>query len=183
MPPSPRARPARGRRARAGPGSVSLGLELLASACLLRSGVVRWFPMQNKFCPFSPGYQYDNRSATDPIGYFTKLGIAFVSWWTLSGWPLHNTGAISPKDDPHVAAIATRLRRTPTQVLLRWALQHGAAVIPTSRTHAADNAAVFNFVLDEAHMATISGLSWFFATDRNEPQFADVLGVQEAATS
>ena len=120
--------------------------------------------MQNKFCPFSPGYQYDNRSATDPIGYFTKLGIAFVSYSTLSGWPLHNSGAISPKDDPHVAAIATRLRRTPTQVLLRWALQHGAAVIPTSRTHAADNAAVFNFVLDEAHMATISGLSWFFAT-------------------
>lgn len=139
--------------------------------------------VQNKFCPFSPGYQYDNHSATDPIGYFTKLGIAFVSYSTLSGWPLHNSGAISPKDDPHVAAIATRLRRTPTQVLLRWALQHGAAVIPTSRTHAADNAAVFNFELDEADMATISGLSWFFATDRNKPQFADVLGVQEAATS
>ena len=137
--------------------------------------------VQNKFCPFSPGYQYDNHSASDPIGYFTKLGIAFVSYSTLSGWPLHNSGAISPKDDPHVAAIAKRLQRTPTQVLLRWALQHGAAVIPTSRTHAADNAAVFDFELTEMDMATISGLSWFFATDGNTPQFADVLGIQIAA--
>ena len=136
--------------------------------------------VQNKFCPFSPGFQYDNRSATDPIDYFKKLGIAFVSYSTLSGWPLHNSGAISPKDDPHVAAVATRLQRTPAQVLLRWALQHGAAVIPTSRTHAADNAALFDFELDEVDMVRISGLSWFFATDRNIPQFADVLAVQRS---
>jgi|EP01046_Picozoa_sp_COSAG06_P033719 hypothetical protein len=79
----------------------------------------------------------------------------------LQGWPLHNSGAISPKDDPHVAVIAAKRQRTPTQVLLRWALQHGAAVIPTSRTHSADNAAVFDFVLSDEEMATISGLSWF----------------------
>ena len=87
-------------------------------------------------------------------------------------------------DDPHVAAIATRLHHTPTQVLLRWALQHGAAVIPTSRTHAADNAAVFDFELDEGDMAAISGMSWFFEVPhRNMPQFADVLAVQTAAGS
>ena len=123
---------------------------------ILSIATVKPHVVQNKFCPYSPGFQYDNRSAADPISYFTKLGIAFVSYSTLSGWPLHNSGAISPKDDPHVAAIATRLHHTPTQVLLRWALQHGAAVIPTSRTHAADNAAVFDFELDEGDMAAIS---------------------------
>ena len=98
----------------------------------------------------------------------------------LQGWPLHNSGAISPKDDPHVAVIAAKRQRTPTQVLLRWALQHGAAVIPTSRTHSADNAAVFDFALSDEEMATISGLSWFMEGEGNTPQFADVLGVKAA---
>lgn len=154
-------------------------MEAILSVAKVKPHVV-----QNKFCPFAPGYQYDNHSAADPISYFTKLGIAFVSYSTLSGWPLHKSGAISPKDDPHVAAVAKRLQRTPTQVLLRWALQHGAAVIPTSRTHAADNAAVFDFELDEVDMAAISGMSWFFEVpDRNTPQFADVLAVQTAPGS
>ena len=69
----------------------------------------------------------------------------------------------SPKDDPHIEAIAAKYGRSPAQVLLRWALQHGAAVIPTSRSHSGDNAALFDFALSGDDMATVSGLAWFDA--------------------
>ena len=85
--------------------------------------------------------------------------------------------AVSPHRWRCVAgAVAERLGRTPAQVLLRWALQHGAAVIPTSRSpeRSASNAALFNFALSEADMAELSGLAWFLAAPGNTPHVANV---------
>ena len=68
---------------------------------ILSIATIRPEVVQNKFCPFSPGFQY-SADGSDPVDYFQSLGMAYVSYSTLSGWPLHHLGAISPKDDPHV---------------------------------------------------------------------------------
>ena len=56
--------------------------------------------------------------------------------------------------DPHVKAIAQRHRKTSSQVLHRWLLQLGAAVIPrsTKRARITENGDLFSFALSEADM-------------------------------
>jgi len=62
--------------------------------------------------------------------------------------------------DPVIGAIAERLGRTPAQVTLRWHLQRGDIVFPKSvnRSRIEENFRIFDFALDEADMAAISGL-------------------------
>jgi diketogulonate reductase-like aldo/keto reductase len=63
-------------------------------------------------------------------------------------------------DDPALEAVALEAGRTPAQVLIRWSLQKGFIVIPRSTNPAriAENAAVFDFALDEAQMANLDAL-------------------------
>ncbi|WP_225026243.1 aldo/keto reductase [Xinfangfangia pollutisoli] len=59
-----------------------------------------------------------------------------------------------------IAAAAARCGKSPAQVILRWHLQIGAAVIPRSTRAAglAENLALFDFALTEAEMAAIAAL-------------------------
>jgi diketogulonate reductase-like aldo/keto reductase len=63
-------------------------------------------------------------------------------------------------DDSTVAAIATEVERTHAQVLVRWSLQKGFVVLPRSsnRNRIAENAAVFDFALDDGQMARLDAL-------------------------
>jgi 2,5-diketo-D-gluconate reductase A len=63
-------------------------------------------------------------------------------------------------DDPVIKEIAERLGKTPAQVTLRWHVQRGDVVFPKSvtRSRVEENFAIFDFELDEAAMAAISGL-------------------------
>jgi hypothetical protein len=56
--------------------------------------------------------------------------VAVVGYSTLRGWPL----SLAAIEDPHVEAIAERIGRSPSQVLLRWCLQSGVTVIPRSKS-------------------------------------------------
>ena len=60
-----------------------------------------------------------------------------------------------------VTAAAARLGKSPAQVVLRWGIQRGTAIIPktskVARMH--ENIAIFDFVLSEAEMAAISALN------------------------
>ena len=62
--------------------------------------------------------------------------------------------------DPAVEKVASRVGRTPSQVTLRWHLQRGDIVFPKStkveRMH--ENFSLFDFELDDAAMAALSGL-------------------------
>ena len=62
--------------------------------------------------------------------------------------------------DEAVARVAERVGRTPAQVLLRWCLQHGTAVIPksTHRERIEENGALFDFELGEPDMAELDSL-------------------------
>jgi 2,5-diketo-D-gluconate reductase A len=62
--------------------------------------------------------------------------------------------------DPTVEAVAREVSRTPAQVVLRWHVQRGDIVFPKSKTpsRVRENAAIFDFELDEGSMAAISSL-------------------------
>ena len=57
--------------------------------------------------------------------------------------------------------VAAGQRRSPAQVLLRWGIQRGTAVVPKSanQQRLAENLKVFDFELTEAEMRSISGLN------------------------
>jgi diketogulonate reductase-like aldo/keto reductase len=61
---------------------------------------------------------------------------------------------------PVVTEVAAQVRRTPAQVLLRWALQRDLVVLPKSvrPERIAENAAIFDFVLDATAMERLDGL-------------------------
>ena len=63
-------------------------------------------------------------------------------------------------NDLAITAVAARLGRTPAQVMLRWAIQHQAVVIPKSshEERIRSNARVFDFELTDANMQTLDAL-------------------------
>ena len=63
-------------------------------------------------------------------------------------------------DDTTVASIAAEVGRTPAQVLIRWSLQKGFVVLPRSSNagRIAENAAVFDFTLDDAQIGALDAL-------------------------
>jgi 2,5-diketo-D-gluconate reductase A len=85
--------------------------------------------------------------AWSPIG-----GITFYPGW---GEQRRNVMA-----DPTLADIATRLGKTPAQVMLRWHLQQGRSAIPksTNPTRIAENIDVFDVILTDADLARIDAL-------------------------
>ena len=60
-----------------------------------------------------------------------------------------------------VVAAAGRVGRTPAQVVLRWGVQRGTAIIPktTRRERLVENLALFDFDLSDAEMTAISALN------------------------
>ena len=64
-------------------------------------------------------------------------------------------------DTAVVRDIASRVMRPPAQVVLRWGIQRGTAIIPkTSRVERlSENAALFDFELDDADMKAITALN------------------------
>lgn len=61
---------------------------------------------------------------------------------------------------PEVLEIARQLGRSPAQIVLRWGVQRGTAVIPKSSCpeRLAENIALFDFALTDQQMETISGM-------------------------
>ena len=86
------------------------------------------------------------------LEYCTGQGIAFEAYS-----PLDRGRAVA---HPVIVAIARRMDRDPAQVALRWAIQHGAIVIPksTHRERIRANAAIFDFELAPADMRAIDAL-------------------------
>jgi diketogulonate reductase-like aldo/keto reductase len=96
---------------------------------------------------FSP-YQYRRRL----LEYCREQGVVFEAYSPLA----RGRGL----DHPTIAAVAERLDRTPAQVMLRWAIQHGAVVIPKSsrQERICSNAQLFDFELADADMRSLDAL-------------------------
>ncbi len=87
--------------------------------------------------------------------YCTDKGIQIESWSPIGG----SGGDLL--QDPVVGAVATKHDRSPAQIVIRWHIQQGLVVIPKS-VHAeriVQNAAVFDFELDDDDMAKLDGLN------------------------
>jgi diketogulonate reductase-like aldo/keto reductase len=71
---------------------------------------------------------------------------------------------------PELGPIAERHGRSKSQVLLRWAIQHGLRVIPkaSSDDRVVENAGVFDWELDGEAMATLDAVS---ADDKRRKKF------------
>ena len=83
---------------------------------------------------------------------------------------LRGSGTLTGRhlDDATVATIATRVGRTPAQVLLRWCVQRQTIVIPksTRRERIEENAQIFDFTLSADDMAELDALDRADGTDR-----------------
>jgi len=96
---------------------------------------------------FSP-YHYRRQL----LDYCQEHGIVLEAYSPLArGQGLH---------DPTITGLAERLGRTPAQVMLRWAIQHQAIVIPksTHKERIRAHAQVFDFALSDADMQTLDEL-------------------------
>lgn len=71
-------------------------------------------------------------------------------------------------EHPVIVRIAQRLERTPAQVMLRWAVQHNAIVIPKSsrRDRIRSNAQIFDFELGDDEMRALDSLDRTSGTAR-----------------
>jgi len=110
--------------------------------------------VQNKFSIYSPGEQ--QVGPTSVLPYARERGIQVMGYSVINPWPF----LLPPMQDPHVLAVAARYGKTAAQVLHRWALQLGVAVIPKSATAARieENAKLFDFELSEVDMRILNGL-------------------------
>jgi diketogulonate reductase-like aldo/keto reductase len=116
---------------------------------LLRSADRRPAVNQVQFSP----YHYRRRL----LEYCTEQEVVFEAYSPLArGQGLR---------DPTVTAIAGQLDRTPAQIMLRWAIQHGAVVIPKSsrEDRIRSNAQLFDFELGDDEMEALDALD---RTDR-----------------
>ncbi len=60
-----------------------------------------------------------------------------------------------------IQALAKRYEKSPAQIMLRWSLQHGLAIIPKSQQpqRISENANIFDFVITEDDMEKLDGLN------------------------
>ena len=86
------------------------------------------------------------------LDYCLQQGIVFEAYS-----PLERGRGLQ---DPTIIAVARRLGRTPAQVMLRWAIQHQAVVIPKSsrKDRIQSNAQLFDFELTDADMRSLDAL-------------------------
>jgi diketogulonate reductase-like aldo/keto reductase len=123
-------------------GVSNFGINRLAK---LMRGVSR-MPAVNQV-QFSP-FQYRRRL----LDYCLEQGIVFEAYS-----PLERGKGLQ---EPTIATIAKRLDRTPAQVMLRWAIQHQAVVIPKSsrKDRICSNAELFDFELADSDMRILDAL-------------------------
>jgi diketogulonate reductase-like aldo/keto reductase len=94
---------------------------------LMASATVKPMVVQNKVDVYHVAKQLDNRG--DPIVKFARdNNILVVAYSSFSAYPF----VMKPTEDPIVRSIARRTGLSPAQVILRWSMQKGFAVIPRS---------------------------------------------------
>lgn len=128
-------------------GARQIGISNCYSAALLeslcREAEIPPAVVQNRFYR-ETGYDREIR------GYCREHGIVYQSFWTLTANP-HVLA------DPALTGIASRLERTPEQVLFRWLTQQDVVPLTgtTSVGHMRDDLAIFDFTLSDEELRAI----------------------------
>ncbi len=101
-----------------------------------------------------------------------EYGIKLMSWYPLG----HGDRALI--NEPVFVKLGEKYGKTPAQIILRWHVQMGFAVIPGSRSvdHIRDNLDIFDFSLTEDEMAEAAKLDkgerYYHRTDEQLIRFA-----------
>merc|ERR1712151_572495 len=82
--------------------------------------------VQNKFSIYNPGEQ--QVGPVSVASFARQNGIQVMGYSVINPWPF----LLPPMLDPHVLSVAGRYGKSASQILHRWALQLGIAVIPKS---------------------------------------------------
>lgn len=138
--------------------------------------------LQNIFKIYKQGEQILGSNSQSVMDWARSHGMMMVGYSTINSWP----HLLQPLSDPHVLQIAKAKGRTASQVLHRWALQHGISVIPkaSSIERIRENSQLLDFELSDAQMSALDGLATLSETthDKMLPSWReDVFGL--AATS
>lgn len=101
--------------------------------------------------------------------YLGQYGIVIEAWYPLG----HGDKALLA--EPIFQELAEKYRKTPAQIVLRWHLQEGNVVFPTSRSteHMRENLDVFDFELTEDEMARVNALPQrpYYVVPEDAPDF------------
>ncbi len=98
------------------------------------------------------------------LQYCQSEGIVFTGFSPLGAGSYVSlnmaTNEQSVLNEPVVQSIARELNKSPAQIVLRWGVQRGTAIIPkTSRIdRLRENISIYDFTLDESQMAQITKL-------------------------
>lgn len=122
--------------------------------------------LQNIFKVYKQGEQIISKSPVSLLDWARAHSAAIVGYSVINSWP----HLLPPLQDPHVLAVARTHSRTPSQVLHRWALQHGIAVIPkaSSRERIRENSMLLDFELTPTEIAALDGLSTLSESTHDE---------------
>jgi D-xylose reductase len=99
------------------------------------------------------------------LRFCKDAGVAVTAFSPLGAASYYSIGMAGEGDSaleqPAVRDIASRHGKSPAQVLLRWGVERGTAVIPKSTRpeRLRENLSIFDFELTGAEMAAISGLN------------------------
>lgn len=104
--------------------------------------------VQNEIHPY-----YQDR---DVVNYLNSKGIIAEAWYPLGGIP----NRIKLLENETILSIAKTHNKSSAQIILRWHIQRGIAVIPSSTNpnHIKENISIFDFELSEKEMKAIYGL-------------------------
>lgn len=99
------------------------------------------------------------------LRFCREQGVAYTAFSPLGAQSYHQLGMADRSDSllehAQIKTIAAAHNKTPAQVLLRWGVQRGTAVIPKTAKpeRLAENIDVFDFELSAGQMTTISRLN------------------------
>jgi diketogulonate reductase-like aldo/keto reductase len=118
---------------------------------------------QVQFNPWAPDWQHD------VVKHCQQHGVAVTAWAPFQGTMMQNAAAFTVQTLQEIAAAK---RKTVPQVMLRWALQKKAIVIPGTGnpSHMDENLDVYAFKLSEKEMSAIDGL-------RSDPKAKDFVAM------
>lgn len=111
-------------------------------------------------------------SNTKTLNMLKPYGVKLMAWYPLG----HGDKALL--EEPIFTALAEKYNKTTAQIILRWHVQNGTAVIPgsTNPAHIKENADIFDFSLTEAEMQQIHSLNknvrYYNSTPEMEEKYA-----------
>jgi len=147
----------------------SLGVSNFDSTDILRLlsyAKIRPSVVQNKYDVYHRGKQLDPRG-DDVLRTCRAERLVLVAYSPFSAYPF----VMLPAHDPIVTALATARNSTAPQLLLRWKLESGLAVIPraSTREHLVDNMVVYDMKpLSTSERNILDGLSLLVSHSLNK---------------